>query len=112
MVAMHDDVMAGSENFRAVRLRNCIAALDLMTAKTQQMLAELELGARDEVAPLKPNRSSILQLYVSRLDQSIEARCQNLRSTLRAIERERLRAQNELGDRLRASAGAGNGASN
>ena len=82
--------------FRAAQLRNCIAALDLLTTKTQQMLADLEPYVEDRPEPSSPQGTSILQMYVSRIDQSVETRCKNLRATLRAIERERLVAQREL----------------
>jgi hypothetical protein len=93
---MNDDIAVTAANFRAVRLKDCMAALDLMLAKTQQTLAELEPCARHEHEHARPEPSGILQMYVSRLDQSAETRCRNLRSTMRAIERERHRAQNEL----------------
>ena len=92
---MNDD-LATATNFRSVQLTNRIAALDLMKAKTREMLEELEPDATHEREHSGSRSSSILQMYVSRLDQSAEVRCQNLRSTLRAIERERVRAKSEL----------------
>ena len=103
METLSDASAVTPANFRAARLRNCIAALDLMTAKTQQLLAELEPDAKLEQERPKPERSSILQLYVSRVDDTVERRCENLRATLHAIERERVNAEIELGVALRAT---------
>lgn len=91
-----------SDDFRASRLRQCIAALDLMTAKTEQMLSDLESHVPIDAEHVRPERSNILQMYVTRIDQSVENRCRNLRSTLRAIDRERQRAQSELNGGSRA----------
>ena len=96
MVAKNEDLAVTSESFRVVQLKNCIAALDLMAEKTRQLLTDLEGSVEYEHEHLGPEPSGILQMYVSRVDRSIENRCGNLRSTLRAIERERLRAQNEI----------------
>jgi len=99
---MSENLALSAADFRAAQLKTCIAALDLMTAETQKMLAELEPCAGHEHEQVKAERSSILQLYVARVDQSAETRCRNLRSTLRAIERERDRAQYQLATTLRA----------
>ena len=93
---MNADTPLPSGQFHAVRLKNYMAALERMKAETQHMLTELEARAPPERENPKPERSNIMQMYLSRLGQSTEARCQNLRATLNAIERERLSVQNEL----------------
>ena len=100
---MRLDTTIPSENLRAVRLKDYIAVLDRMTADTCQKLTELESGILRERERLRLEHSNFSDIRLSRFDLSMAGRCQNLRATLEAIEREGVRAQKELGVVLQAN---------
>src|SRR5450631_4008355 len=89
-----------SGNFRAVGLKLYIASLCRMKADTQQELTNLETGVLRERERMRLEHSNFSDISLSHLDLSTETRCRNLRMTLDAIERERARAQSELGVEL------------
>ncbi|MEI9929631.1 MAG: flagellar FliJ family protein [Rhizomicrobium sp.] len=80
--------------FRVDDLKRRLATLDAMKADAERKLADLE----DSVAREKQRAgdSDIGRLAFPSFLKSIESRRENLRETLRDLERERVQAQDEL----------------
>jgi flagellar protein FliJ len=83
------------KRFRVDELKRQLATLDGMRADLERKLADLE----DSVARerLRANDSDIGRLAFPSFLRSIESRRENLRTTIKDIDRERVQCQTDLG---------------
>jgi len=88
------DTLLRLKRFRVDEMKRRIAAIDAMKADLERKLADLD----DNVAREKQRAgdSDIGRLAFPSFLRSIEARRENLRATLKDIERERVTAQADL----------------
>lgn len=88
------DTLMRLKRFRVDDLKRRMATLDAMRADAERKLADLE----DSVAREKQraNDSDIGRLAFPSFLRSIETRRENLRATMKELERERANVQNDL----------------
>ena len=88
------DTLLRLKRFRVDEMKRRIASIDAMKADLERKLADLD----DNVAREKQRAgdSDIGRLAFPSFLRSIESRRENLRGTLKDIERERVQAQDEL----------------
>jgi flagellar export protein FliJ len=88
------DTMLRVKRFRVDELKRRMTTLDAMKTDLDRKLADLEESIARERQ--RANDSDIGRLAFPSFLRSIESRRENLRETLREIERERVVAQNDL----------------
>jgi flagellar FliJ protein len=88
------DTLMRLKRFRVDDLKRRMATLDAMRADADRKLADLEESVARERQ--RANDSDIGRLAFPSFLRSIDTRRENLRATLKELERERLTVQNDL----------------
>src|SRR5271155_231715 len=88
------DTLMRLKRFRVDELKRRMATLDAMRADLDRKLADLEASVERERQ--RANDSDIGRLAFPSFLRSIESRRENLRNTLKEIDRERMQCQSEL----------------
>jgi len=88
------DTLIRLKRFRVDELKRRMATLDAMRADAERKLADLEESVARERQ--RANDSDIGRLAFPSFLRSIESRRENLRNTLKEIDRERAQCQTEL----------------
>ena len=89
------DTLMRLKRFRVDELKRRMATLDAMRADAERKLADLEESVARERQ--RANDSDIGRLAFPSFLRSIDSRRENLRATLKELERERLTVQDDLG---------------
>jgi flagellar export protein FliJ len=90
------DTLLRLKRFRVDEMKRRLATLDAMKSDLDRKLADLEDSVTREKQ--RANDSDIGRLAFPSFLRSIETRRENLRATLKEIERERVLAQSDLTD--------------